>query len=501
MKEEWTRLLLLWGLDILILALFLLAFFLRRRRGSRLSAEESKFPFCLVIPLGAVMDRLLGGKGGGLLKQQGLTEKEEIHQLLRDISGREEGERQFRLYRARRWGGSLAALWILLTFFCITRTWSAGQDRSLSGELLRPEYGQGDLKTRLELVVSTAEGTGSSSFNLKIPEQVISEEAAQEGLAEAVTLLETYYQGIVTNQDLFLTPLIKTAHGSAAITYRSLNTDSIRSSGELTGEPGEEPVHACLLATVALEGRTKEVLLNITIQSDVPATPDMKAETVAELVEKGAYTGETGIYLPSETEEGETITWRYAPEDNSFLWALLFVLVPALVIAKQDSDYKQLSEKRLAQIRSGYPEFLGDLVILMGAGASLRSAWIRLGKDYRERRKGTDRSSMLLDEVEKTALELEEGASIKAALTAFAARIPVREIRRFTTLLIQDMKRGDSYLLVRLKEMADGSWEARKKLARERSEEVDTKLMLPLMMMLVVILIMVISPAIISMKF
>ena len=89
---------------------------------------------------------------------------------------------------------------------------------------------------------------------------------------------------------------------------------------------------------------------------------------------------------------------------------------------------------------------------------------------------------------------------MREALEAFSARIPLREIRRFVSLLIQNLKRGDEYLLVRLREMSEEAWETRKKQVREKSEEADTKLLLPLMMMLVVVLIIVLSPALITMN-
>jgi len=44
------------------------------------------------------------------------------------------------------------------------------------------------------------------------------------------------------------------------------------------------------------------------------------------------------------------------------------------------------------------------------------------------------------------------------------------------------------------------AWDMRKKQVREKTEEADTKLLLPLMLMLIVILIIVLSPAMISMK-
>ena len=58
----------------------------------------------------------------------------------------------------------------------------------------------------------------------------------------------------------------------------------------------------------------------------------------------------------------------------------------------------------------------------------------------------------------------------------------------------QNLRRGDENLLLRLNELTEEVWEKRKKEVREKTEEADTKLLIPLMMMLAVILIIVLAP-------
>ena len=215
---------------------------------------------------------------------------------------------------------------------------------------------------------------------------------------------------------------------------------------------------------------------------------DLKGET---------YLSESELVLPKVTEEGEIISWTQTKDDNRFLWALIFLLVPALLMVGQDYEFRQQSEKRLVEIRKTYPEFLGELVILAGSGLSLSGAWKRLAADYRK----LNRNDPLMEEVLRASMEMEEGASMREALLHFSDRIPIREIRRFVSLLTQNLRRGDAYLLSRIRELSDEAWENRKKQVKEKSEEADAKLLLPLLLMLCVVLIMVMSPAMISLNY
>ena len=98
------------------------------------------------------------------------------------------------------------------------------------------------------------------------------------------------------------------------------------------------------------------------------------------------------------------------------------------------------------------------------------------------------------------SLQMQNGTSPKEALEQFAARVKVKEIRQFVSVLSQNLKRGDEFIITHLRELNSQAWELRKKYVQEKSEEVDTKLLIPMMLMLVVILIVVLAPAIMTMQ-
>ena len=151
-------------------------------------------------------------------------------------------------------------------------------------------------------------------------------------------------------------------------------------------------------------------------------------------------------------------------------------------------------------MQAEYPEMISELVILMGSGLPFAAAWQRLAGDYQKQKAVDKIERPLYEEVKRSSGLLQSGMTLKEALDDFALRVPVKEIRRFTTLMIQNQKRGDQFLLVRHNELSNEVTQARKKQIQEQSEQADTKLLLPMTIMLIVVILIVMTPALMTMQ-
>ena len=136
----------------------------------------------------------------------------------------------------------------------------------------------------------------------------------------------------------------------------------------------------------------------------------------------------------------------------------------------------------------------------MGAGMSITKAWIRITDDYMDYKRRYKQEEPLYEEMLYASLRLKNGYSMNEVIRVFSQRNTIRELQQFCTILQTGWKRGDTHVLVHLKELHDRSWELRKRTARKLSEEADTKLLLPLMLMLMVVMIIVLAPAMMTMK-
>ena len=157
----------------------------------------------------------------------------------------------------------------------------------------------------------------------------------------------------------------------------------------------------------------------------------------------------------------------------------------AALIVYLDMEVSGAVERKHDEILSDYPEILSKLTLLVNAGMVIREAWIKVAYTC-------DRA--MYKEMQLTSEEMNNGVSELDALHNFAQRCSVKEIRKFASILSQNIQKGGSELTMSLRYMNEESWEEKKHRAKRKGETAGTKLMIPLMIMFVGILFMIIVP-------
>ena len=170
---------------------------------------------------------------------------------------------------------------------------------------------------------------------------------------------------------------------------------------------------------------------------------------------------------------------------NDILYAVLALVATAAIIVSLDMDVSNAVEKKRDEILSDYPEVLSKLTLLVNAGLVIREAWTKVAYT-------SDRA--LYKEMQTTSEEMNNGISEIDAFYNFAQRCAVKEIRKFASILSQNIQKGGSELAMNLRYMNEESWEEKKHRAKRKGETAGSKLMIPLMIMFVGILLMVIVP-------
>jgi tight adherence protein C len=158
-----------------------------------------------------------------------------------------------------------------------------------------------------------------------------------------------------------------------------------------------------------------------------------------------------------------------------------------------DNDLEKKKRKKYDMIRADFPDVVSKLVLLVNAGMTINRAWEKVCGDSKK-------ETPLYRELKTTYMQIQGGRSESEAYEEFAKRCKVREITKFMTLIIQNMKKGNSDLVPLLKLQADECWELRKARAKQLGEEASAKLIMPMMIMFVGILIIVILPAIMQLN-
>lgn len=166
---------------------------------------------------------------------------------------------------------------------------------------------------------------------------------------------------------------------------------------------------------------------------------------------------------------------------------LLFMglIVGGLLILYLDlALFDKLTERR-QEILLDLPQVLSKLTLLVNSGMVLRDAWKRVS---------ITGERVLYQEMQNTNLEMENGVAEIDAYRNFAERCNVKEIRKFTSLIIQNLNKGNEELAYFMKDLSDEMWEVKKSQVKQKGEKANTQLLLPMMLILIGILIMVMVP-------
>lgn len=166
---------------------------------------------------------------------------------------------------------------------------------------------------------------------------------------------------------------------------------------------------------------------------------------------------------------------------------LLFMglIVGGLLILYLDLALFDKLTARRQEILLDLPQVLSKLTLLVNSGMVLRDAWKRVS---------ITGERVLYQEMQNTNLEMENGVTEIDAYRNFAERCNVKEIRKFTSLIIQNLNKGNEELAYFMKDLSDEMWEVKKSQVKQKGEKVNTQLLLPMMLILIGILIMVMVP-------
>ena len=236
--------------------------------------------------------------------------------------------------------------------------------------------------------------------------------------------------------------------------------------------------------------------LSVVLRPPVPAQEELlRMELEEELARsQSGSLGQDEWKLPGQWR-GESIRWKQMVEDNSvILWAVAVVTAVAVFLFL-DRDLHERLEKRKKILRREYPEIVHKLVLFVGAGLTIRGALQKIAGDYEAGRMEGGRVSPAYEELLYTCRELRSGISEGLAYEHFGKRAGLQEYIRLSALLAQNLKRGNSTLLERLREEAEKSGQERLQESKKMGEEAGTKLLVPMVLMLAVVMAVIMIPA------
>lgn len=178
--------------------------------------------------------------------------------------------------------------------------------------------------------------------------------------------------------------------------------------------------------------------------------------------------------------------------DINLFMIILGPIAGIVIYILADSLQEEQFKKRAKAIKYDFPEFLTQLVLLLNAGLTLERAW---GKILEHVKKET----VLATEMEKTYKDMQNNKSISKCLNDLSRRCKVKEINKFTSIVLQNVNKGSADMVFMLQQLSDECWVERKLAARQKGEEASSKLLFPMMLMLIAVFSIVLVPAMMQM--
>lgn len=164
---------------------------------------------------------------------------------------------------------------------------------------------------------------------------------------------------------------------------------------------------------------------------------------------------------------------------------LLGIVMAGLFVWYLNESFKDKLTARREQLLSDFPQVLSKITLLVNSGMLLRDAWNLTAQQG---------NSVLFTEMQLTAVQLQNGVPEIAAYQEFAERCGVKEIRKFSSMVIQGLGKGGSDLTAFLRDMSEEMWTEKKNLVKQKGEKANAKLLAPTVIIFIGILFMIMAP-------
>ena len=180
-----------------------------------------------------------------------------------------------------------------------------------------------------------------------------------------------------------------------------------------------------------------------------------------------------------------TIAPILGPIMNEPLFSLFGVAAAGVTFYYADTKITDIIKVREREIGRDFADVVSKMALLINAGMITREAWEKIA----ETGEGT-----LYDEMRAAVSDMNNGVSEVDAYIAFGNRCGVPLVKKFISMLAQNLSKGNKELVNFLKAETVVCWEEKKHIVRRQGEEAGNKLMIPLGLILIGIFVMILVP-------
>lgn len=429
-------------------------------------------------------------------KQKGGIHKRQLGRKLQLLNPGQSEEEQIRGFYTDRYAI------VLLVFFCGTvlcmGIWLSGTGEGLlqeSRRLGRNEYGEGDVSVTLKASIEGKEEEETLSY--VVEERECSEAETEELYEEAMRRLPDELLGensAVEDVRYDLSLPLQMEGLPFRISWESSSYQRVNTDGTVHNEELAEPELVTLTAHFAYLEFQREYQFYVQVNPPVYTEEErIRRELEKQVaIENENSRSDKELVLPDTVGE-RRVEWKEEREDGSRNLLVLTAVAAVIIYLVREQEMEQKLKERSTQMLLDYPEIVNKLTLYMGAGMTVRNAFVKLGEDYRKQEDG--RVRYVYEEILMTCHELQSGRSEPEAYDHFGKRCQLQVYIRLSTLLSQNIRKGSNDLFHMLRTEVEEAFGEREKMAKRLGEEAGTKLLVPMMLMLCVVMVIIMIPA------
>ena len=207
------------------------------------------------------------------------------------------------------------------------------------------------------------------------------------------------------------------------------------------------------------------------------------------------------VSLPNHLRTGEKITWSTTRKNNTALIAFGMLLLAAFIYIRRLDPIQKLRRSQMDSVRRQLPEFVNRLVLLLGAGLVLSSAFEHIVEESLETESLKDDyfygcMAGIYNKMKETngSMDKEFRAFARSGNSSCEGS---GELMRISNIISDNISKGVE-LTEKLQSESEALWLARKRRSEERGRLAETKLTMPLTVFLLVLVVVTVSPALLE---
>ena len=283
-----------------------------------------------------------------------------------------------------------------------------------------------------------------------------------------------------------------------SVEWISETPELIDAMGTVNNEDLKEAKDAVLKVFLTDRKREAQYLINVRV---IPKTYTKEELSIKKFMSKLEAIDKENIskegYTLPDSFEGKKLSYRQEESKDIHIIWIMGIVIAILLYVKDMMALKDKREYKAREMLLDYPEIVSKLMVFIGAGLSVRSAWERIVIDYENLAGG---KRFAYEEMSSSLTKLKTGVHESRVYKDFGRNCAIKQYMKLASLLDQNRKSGVNNLRQILSVEMASAWEERINIARRQGEEASTKLLLPLLMLLIVVLIIIMLPAMMAFK-